>query len=748
MSCRFRYVVCAMVALAPGVLVAADRESRDPEVAPIYATVDWPDPLNPAFAPLGQDRFLFSTRTGLQVWDAVGNRFTPAVGWPAHTALPLHARWTSLGARTVVVGSYHDDHQIERHRLLGWHGEKEKFLASIDIPSGWLVHQLFPVDEQRIVACLRPIEWNEWSIDAIPEGFVARVASWRNESLTWSDPPSMEKLRTAGVRGPVADVGEIVDTPGGASPPVYFDTRVCAWRMRSPPEAMAKGRHLTIKPYHLPDGRITVGQAEWIATGNRERTTIRTPLLWDTGTQRWQETTNTAALDSDNAPFNYRAFGPYDRIVSLCEAGVSERSISSGFLEFFDSSNFRWIRSQQLLPPSFPPTKFLAPLSSGQVLAFLGDGAGIVRLDPFTESSGRRFLTSHDRWGDALLSGNRLLLGSGDYNKEPYNRPEIVNIATGRSRPIAPLPEPMNNPSAVELPDRTILVFGGLPPGCGPYQDWNHCADKPAVPAYRYSPEEDLWQTVPSLAPNFAGGPYWAAGASDIANWWPRTDFQLTRDGTLYFLDSGNWHQSIPTETRLFHWRTGSPVEQFGNLRQPRIRASLVQLRDGRLLVVGGATPTKASANVLMGPKKEAAEGCEIFNIRSKRWQSCPRPHFSGGRAVKLTNGRIFKLSMRDWTPEFGYRAEVADAHVRRWTRLPNLPAKFGEVGDMYAFGQWVLVLPDKVDKPVALWDDRRRRWSLVKMDLPEDWVSILPLNPRRAVVRTQSRVKIVVLPR
>ena len=82
-------------ATAAGSAAPAPAATRDfNEIAPIYTSIAWRDPLNPAFVPLGDDSFLVSTSNGIQRWDATTNVFTRVSPWPAYPDLlyGVHAR--------------------------------------------------------------------------------------------------------------------------------------------------------------------------------------------------------------------------------------------------------------------------------------------------------------------------------------------------------------------------------------------------------------------------------------------------------------------------------------------------------------------------------------------------------------------------------------------------------------------------------------------------------------------------------
>ncbi|WP_295577649.1 hypothetical protein [uncultured Lamprocystis sp.] len=303
--------------------------------------------------------------------------------------------------------------------------------------------------------------------------------------------------------------------------------------------------------------------------------------------------------------------------------------------------------------------------------------------------------------------------------------------------------------SGLELKDRTILAFGGLPPGCDPSSPGDQCIDRPAQPSYRYFPREDRWEEVPGLAIHFATGQNWDNGNSGIATRWSRNDALVRRNGDFVYLDSGNMlkgrsDSAPPLTTRLVRWRPGQAPQPLAPLHQGRDQATLLELADGRLVALGGQT--RASAVAADGTCPDCAT--EIFDDKTGRWKIGPSAAYPGGRAVKLANGRIFKLCLTGWDAGGGYRAEIADAAFTRRQKLPDFPIVPFSVMDLAVVDRRVLVLPAAPYRHTAIWNDASRRWSVARPWASDPPLSLVPIDSRRATIRDLQSFQIVPIPR
>jgi hypothetical protein len=737
-------LLCALPALA----ASPNKSARADTPAP-YAKVKWPNTMNPRFVNAGDDRFLLATSAGLQLWDARNNTFTEVAGWPAHADLDMN--WARLGAGTVFADR-EDEVDLDasarqvvhmHENLYWWDAKAQRLSAPLPLGARTALASLVRIDAAHVLVCAARAGLGSTE-------FEARIVTLHDGALEWEQENSAE-LRAAalaaGVRGPVRGLGTLDDP---ALPPVYFKTDECQWDMKARPAFLRGISSLRIKHYRLPDRRIVIGQADWPNSGQ-----LAAPLLWNEAAGRWDALDNTAQRGNDG--WIFQAYGIDDPVVSV-------PTIDPEFVEFLDPETLHWVRSRQSLPQgTYGP--MLAPLSTGQALVFLADQQGtILRVDPMRASKPGRLFYNHGKFGLARLSGGRLLFAGGGSQWDPSNRLEILTLPTLSARAIAPLPLQLGFFSTAELPDHSLLAFGGLPPGCGPDGGKTGCDKQAAQPAYRYIPKQDKWEPVANLAIHFANGPFWDAGNSSLINQWPRDDGRVRRNGDFVYLDSGNIlgrpYDTQLITTTLIRWRPGMAApEPLAPLPRGRIRATLLELTGGRLAIIGGLEqPASEEALKAATIQMDFARTTEIYDDRTRLWRTGPAPHYPGGRALRLANGRIFKLSMTHWFVEDGYRAEIADAAFTRWQKLPAfpLPQPF-VVDDIVAAGNRVYILPGRrdiktPDRRVVIWDDDAHKWRVSSKWPAQDPAAYIPLDKKSALALFPQHggdiVKIVPLPR
>lgn len=707
------------------------------DVATTYAQVQWPNPSYPRFVNLGADHYLLATIKGMQLWNAKENRFSEVKGWPLY--VDLERAWARLGEGTLLVAGDEDEKGVPLVSLFWWNAKNRALSTPLPLRQGQRIYDLVPIDTNHALVCMQSP--NEPDKSLAPPSFSARLVFLHDGVLSWETENS-DQLRAAilaaGVRGEVEGIGRVADEP----PPVFFNADTCQWQMKTLPDFMREGSHLTIKHYRLPDGRLLIGHAEWVNPASHTRTRLAAPLLWNQTEGRWDTIDNTAQEGDDGGHF--QSFGIDGPVVSMY----------AGYIEFLDPVSLRWIRSRKKLPGNAYYTN-IAPLSTGQVLVFVRERGRVLLLDPMREAVPGRFTYDHARWGEVKLQGGGLFFGSGGDEWHPNNRPEILKPPALLPQSIIPMPEQLGFLSGVELPDTTILMFGGLPPRCGPDGNYGDHCKKSAQPSYRYFPQENRWERVPDLAVHFAQGQSW-----ESYDGYPRNDTLLQKNGDFVFLDSGNAFEledgNAPITTTLTRWRIGGAAQPLAPLRQGRTQATLLELADGRLVVIGG----RAQQSII--DKKNACTDCpnkkvsgplefesttEIYDDKANQWLPGPIPNHAGGRAVKLANGRIFKLSMKGLGADEGYRAEVADAAFAGWEELPDFPLQPFNVRDVVTAENRVLILPGKPSQQTVIWDDARRAWLVSELWYRGEPLAITPLDSKRALVRSSDSFEIVPMP-
>lgn len=382
---------------------------------------------------------------------------------------------------------------------------------------------------------------------------------------------------------------------------------------------------------------------------------------------------------------------------------------------------------------------------------------------------------------DIPLHNNMLMLVGGGNQWHPTVDSEIISGTQGKTTQIAALPTPQVSPYGLELKDGSVLIFAGLPLTCGPSDYffsnslWR-CS--PPQPSFRYSPKENRWQAEPSIRVSYTRGYWWQTGNSDLASQWARNDALVRKNGEVAWIERGEVFDSEPENTpqvsELKHWKpdVGNQNEkQAAPLRKARRQSTLIELDDGRLVVVGGYAQLERVALekecfecpdefVSIGPfqAETSTEVLNESNAANPVWQDGPVANYGGGRALKLANGRVFKLSLIGGSDEQGYRAEIADAALTHWEIAPPFPLAPALIRNVSAVGNRVIILTDKIQ--TIVWDDDSKSWliwknwprgaGLASNGLnPRAPISITSLaNKKRVIVRYFDTFEIVNLPK
>ena len=705
-----------------------DVGPQEPASESSLAVIDWAD-ASPGVAPVGDDRYLLWTKTGVQLWDVRRNVFSPVSDWPG--GYDLRIGGTRVGNTTVLVAQRRGDADPLQHLLMLWNAKEGRLTHEFALPPGQLVDKVVALDARRFLLCKRvgftwlgPLARNYRSLPT-----EAQVWSLEEHDFTLDPSPA---LLGSPVRG---DVSGLSVPAMGNEDPVQFDTRTCSWDMKNPPAELAGVKNLEIRPHRLPDGRFLVTHAKWENQWGHQ-VNARNPWLWEHGAGEWRALHRTAK--GGGSPDLFWSFGSGDAIVAM-------KDIEAHFVEFLDTDTLTWSRSAQSLGHD-DRALALAPLSDGRALLFLQGGARVIAASPLRELLPQRLAYWHSEPMQTVLADHRLLLIGAD----AANRPEMVSLrgTVPQSVVLAPVPADISYPSAVELGDGTVLAFGALPGQCTRLDDRpGLCGQPPAQHSYRYFPSKDRWQLVPGLEIGFELG--WVGPW--IGKHMPRLNVSALSKQRLAFLQ--NRSADCHTSTVLYTWSAREGTRAVAKLRGERSAASLVRLKDGRLAAIGGFRRDFRGLDDAYCDKESIAghakhiRNTEVFAEAATRWRAGPRAHFAGGRAYILRSGRIFKLS--GWEAGgYRYAGEVADARFRRWAKLPPLPIKYKkEILDISVVGDRVFLLPEDRADPTVVWDDTRRRW-IVPTDWQRDGLSVLPGPPGHVVLRTFNRLEVLPVPR
>jgi hypothetical protein len=219
-------------------------------------------------------------------------------------------------------------------------------------------------------------------------------------------------------------------------------------------------------------------------------------------------------------------------------------------------------------------------------------------------------------------------------------------------------------------------------------------------------------------------------------------------------------------------WQLGGGMQPVARTLVDRQRASLVELVDGRLAVIGGLASEQASpacqrceaqrqgeisrlkaqrarraapheaddeegsgidepppcsvCGEAIGPRDRfrRARSSEVFDEAGGRFLPGPWSHHPGGRAVRLANGRIFKFGLDGWSAtDSAYVAETADARLGSWSAAPPFPLPQGTVVIHFvAVGNQVLFILAKPEDRLVIWDDETRRWRVEPLPASGQW--------------------------
>lgn len=773
------------LALLHGAAAAAPSTTWDQPMATLLR-VNWSDPHNPGLVPVGQDRFLFDTTDGVRLWDATTAQFMPLRAdrppGPGQLDRLLFGfqNTAPVKAGTLLVALSANQSSAT---LWGWRTATQSLAEPLPLPGPepkrWGLQGL---DAQHALACHPSLG--------------AQVLQWApapantpsNTNPRWAppgDPQARAALQAKGVVGPVQGFGTLaLAAAPAARPPVFFDTRRCAWELTQPPADLARwldpqrrgDRHPIIKPYFLNDGRVLVPGLQYFDDGRPGWRWLTHPLLWDASARQWQ------VLPS----FRNERPSPH-------RSGQGEPVLAAGQgssqVEALHLPTLSWRRYNEQLP--FAWNWLLEPLQSGQVLvAARGDDIklrGIVgRITPSDGStpSGRLQHRRDALYQEAVVPGRyAVLVGSGRWADSDVA--ESVDLASAQSTELPRLPAGAiwpAFPTGVALPDASVLVLAGLPKGCAREEQFmptGVCADRLGQPSWRYLPSARRWEPVLALKIPYARGPSWQWGNSDRSTQWPRADLTVRASGDLVWLQGGEFPDSRerelwPRATALMAWSPQQPElapRRIAPLRKGRVSGSLVNLADGRLAVVGGDAQLdrvaleKGCADcpdefVSIGPMR-AARSTELLDEsdpQAPRWVNGPLAHFPGGQGFRLANGRIVKVSLREPMGENGVQAEVADAAFTQWTRLAMPPPVSPRKGDSHhdirfvtAIGNRVLVLTNS--DATLVWDDDASHWRL-HAGWPGQHDDAAPLSivpgakPGQVMVRYPRTVRLIDLPK
>jgi hypothetical protein len=718
--------------------------------ASVIATIDWADPADPRAVPLWSGDYLFDTRAGIQVWNSGTLALTPLKALPASARLLEQAwmrysgpkaRGTLFAVQDAALASVvlvKDQQSTVDQRLL--------------LPVGFTPDAMVKLTDHTALLCSAGAR----------HALVVDGRTGELKLMTRADSPDQTlpiTERGVALVGPVSGFPDQQAAPladdGKIRQPLWFDTRSCRWQANGLPEPLASAQDLvlSVRPdVRLDNAGIAIVAASWRDPLTRELKTLQTPLVWNRDHLQWWQR-KTADLPG---------VGP-GAMVGLQELDWSYAA-AEGRLAFHGSVDDQWREATQRLP-AHDSFKLLYSGNEGVfvLLASKLQPGRIVHLDPASRFSALRTSLS----GESVVAFGRGALMVFDSAGAKVN---VITPDAPKPAPVAALPQAQRNSAGVELADGSILVFGGLAPGCDPTGP-SMCPQRSAG-ALRWIPLEQRWQSVPGLAVPYASGEALEGGSTELSMHHGRSDF-LVRGQELFYLSNNaiKWTGYPRDEAaRLYRWQLAGNSAALAQTRLNRRNASLIALDDGRLVVAGGAAvdegtspactsclerrkeavrrlaanrssdsvnsddalvraeaevpPCAACATTMGGDAYASARSCEIYDAAGNRWLPGPWANHAGGRAVKLDNGRIFKLGLLGESPQSAaYGAETADQALSHWSAAPPFPLpQSATVKAMHVIGNQVLLVMQTPADRMVLWDDDSRSWQIRPLPRHSAW--------------------------
>ena len=365
----------------------------------------------------------------------------------------------------------------------------------------------------------------------------------------------------------------------------------------------------------LTDGRVLVA-------GGRMPTGLRTSTLLDTA-ELFDPATGTFS------PTGRMVVGSEAHVATLLADGrvlvIGGFGSNSDLAQIFDPETGSWSSAGTMLHPRFALAATL--LKDGRVLVSGGmDSTSTTELfDPSTGRFEAGPSMANPRYGHTsvrLADGRVLIIGGSDGN-QAMGSVEVYDPATGRVSTTGSLVTERISASAVLLADGRVLVAGGT------------LANDAPLSAELYDPNTGTFQQAAFATRMHIG----------VAHRLLDGRVLVTGDQPEVFDPSAT--MPVPTVTprsdRIFI-ATGEPIED-------RVAHSATRLPDGRILIIGGQSPS------VWGPGRDQLASAEIYDPTTGSFAATGAMRVSqvpdvddtvfGHSALLLSDGRVLVMGDR-----------------------------------------------------------------------------------------------------
>jgi hypothetical protein len=733
--------------------------------AAVIATIDWADPGNPVAIPISWrgNRFLFDTRDGVRIWRA-DTRKMETLETPLPKARLLDHVWMRVHDGNYNGTLFAVSSGDGASTLYVLPNDVSQVSGRFDLPAGFMPSNLIRLSESIALIC---------SATAGRSLFVSMAGN----NVRPLDPASshdhmLDLIRDAGIVGRIDGLGQVgnqgVRGDRSYERPLLFDANSCGWVARGLPEPLASATQLELVPRLNPPSFLTtsITAARWVDKATGQRRVLEAPLFWNLNERQWSA----------------RQAADYPMLVASQLWGMTEEQWSfaadlpQGKFAFLSPVDARWREAKQRLPAT--ENLKLLPIGSEGVLVLLIDSrqpGRVVRLDPAPEMSiDTRFPGVLSRaYGYIDMRGVGLMMANG----REVNHVAIIRASGPALEQLPDVPQPSQHLTGVELGDGSIVVFGGLHPRCNA-DDLDQCPHG-AQPGFRWLPEEKRWQPLPTLTVPFAFGQELQGDNSGYLTRYRRSDFVVDQGRDLYFLSSRPMKPgpgAVWGATQLIRWSVERGMESLAATKLDHFSPTLLKLNDRRLAAIGGSTrnelpspscqactrtraatvarlrekaggssgsadsiegedsdrvdpeqvvpPCEACSKIEMRDHYALARSSELYDARTNRWSLGPYANYPGGRAVKLANGRVFKIGMVGYfASDADFGVETADAALTQWTPAPPFPfPRPTEVSSIVVIGNQVLLVMARPGDRVVIWDDDSRSWKVQPLPRHSNW--------------------------